>query len=192
MTRAALVFVVLLGAAAVGCEDDTRGLDGGPLDTGVTVDSGPTELPPCEGYLWTLDADGLVVRVPSPSPCARGAICGTGTDYAICSTASEEIVDGRGGDLAPSTIERARLLNPNYPFCVVDADCGIGSICLYQAGCPAPEAFCCQSATCSGNAILPITHCRQVEGCQIEYCGCDGRTFEGVPTQPYAYPGPCR
>ena len=61
MTRAALVFVVLLGAAAVGCEDDTRGLDGGPLDTGVTVDSGPTELPPCEGYLWTLDADGLVV-----------------------------------------------------------------------------------------------------------------------------------
>lgn len=184
------IVIMSVVGALVGCEDGTGNLDGGRSDVGVGVDAGPSELTFCESYTHEQDEQGELEFVPNR--CGLGAVCGTGVSYVLCIDDQSRVVSGWSGQIEAFSVEIAKQINSMHPYCRSSADCGIDAICLFQAGCAAPEALCCGSATCGAGGVRPIEHCEETSGCQLEYCGCDGETFEGLPDRPYAYPGPCR
>jgi len=165
---------------AFGCADDTSGLG----------DGGPPVLTYCTGTYYDLDEQGEVTR--TEVPCARGAVCGAGVDYQVCLPDRDE-TRGENGLVHAEGIRNFMMANPNYPFCQVASDClhDFEGSCLLQPGCGEPEGICCGFLCIAGEGARAKDRCMQTPGCNLSYCGCDGVTYEGLPTRPYQYPGPC-
>ncbi|MCA9555813.1 MAG: hypothetical protein KC933_37635 [Myxococcales bacterium] len=171
--RSAVALALVATALAAGCEEETSGL----LDGGF-------EITYCTGFALSLDEQGQVSRIDVR--CARGAVCGTGLTYQSC-VANEDGTATDGQDTPPDTVMRAMAANPTYPYCTPDS---VGCPhCFLEPGCEEPKGLCC--STCDREGFLASGLCMRTPGCQLTYCGCDGLTYEGLPTQPYQHPGPC-
>lgn len=128
--------------------------------------------------------------------CAEGAVCGIADGYGACS-------DGPGTDERRATkllgafsstvlnfeqfVSEKKALAPDWPLCTSDADCP-NAPCFFQPGCGAmAHGICCGTTwpVCDYARYDAVT-----EGLDV-YCGCDGETYRGTPTQPYVHPGPC-
>jgi hypothetical protein len=181
-----LKYLVFLSAAAGACVEASSSLDAGP------VDAGPVVLEYCEGVTsGYVDEQGEWVSVPVT--CPRGAVCGeTGGFYACYADGTFRSTGQRLLDHAQA---RLQAHNPDYPRCTHHDQCdpspGSGA-CFYEPGCTEPSGICCPSNWCDGRTSGQPAHLDCSDGRCLTYCGCDGVTYEGLPTKPYAYPGPCR
>lgn len=171
----------------VACADDTGGLG----DAGAP-DALPPEITYCKGRYYDLDTQGRITLVETD--CARGAVCGEGVSFAVCAPDEARSSSYRGGVIGESHVAHAKEINPGYPFCQQATDCNPfpgADVCLLAPGCTEPEGICCGGVCIHGDGILPRELCAEITGCQLMYCGCDGLTYEGLPTRPWRYPGPC-
>lgn len=190
-----LLFVLV--GLVLACQDDTVDL---PMkDASANVDSGPaTDVDYCpSSYVDLSEAGDRLVLVDHR--CAEGALCGIPEGFGTCNAPNAEEL-GRAGPLPASSgvwepsvswLEEQKEYNPSWPFCAADDDC-LNGVCLFEPGCEGPRGVCCGGprVNCSQPDVTMVPSCR-VFNC-LTYCGCDGRTFEGLPRQPYEYPGRCR
>ncbi len=173
-----------------GCTEDSTRLDARPADGGP-ADAGPVLLEYCDNGSVRLNADGQFESVPVR--CPRGAVCGTSGGYLACYTDGSQLI--LSGEPVKETVERLQAHNPDYPHCTRNDQCDPhgGGLCFYQPGCVQPSGICCPGNACGGTpgGFEPARwDCS--EGRCLTYCGCDGVTYNDLPTEPYAYPGPCR
>ena len=171
--RTLLSTPIMLGLFS--CEQAQGGLDDG-------VGSGGTpELEFCDSFYWSEDrssAEMPLIKVWD-GKCARGAICGAGVGYFICPAAESP------GRSALPRLTEIREQHPTYPFCDGSGEDGC-DICFLEPGCPSQGGRCVHAFSLVPS---PELECQQ-QGCWT-YCGCDGETYEGLPTQPFRHPGPC-
>lgn len=90
--------------------------------------------------------------------------------------------------------DRARCtqVGPVHPFrsCRSDGDCQSFELCIFDAGCEAPQGFCSGSLLCKENRSNPATG--PVRPRAGVFCGCDGTTyFGGCADRPVRHGGPC-
>lgn len=172
--RILLSTIVTLGLVA--CDREPEDLEHGSGD-----DDRP-KLQFCDSFYWEgeFDPDDLnsVFKVWD-GQCAVGAICGAGAGYFICPPAEVK-------EAVTKTPDFYRTFNPTYPACDGSENDGCG-ICLFGPGCPSAPGRCVHGALASVGFLE--SECRE-QGC-LTYCGCDGETFEGLPTRPFRHPGPC-
>lgn len=171
--RTLLSTTIMLGLVC--CEQEPGGLDDG-------VGSGGTpELEFCDSFYWSKDGGTLDMprRRVWEGRCAKGAICGAGLGYFVCPPA--EVPDNH---LFPANTDYLTL-HPTYPACDGSGEDGC-SLCFLEPGCPSPGGRCVYAFPLVAS---PQSVCGE-QGC-LTYCGCDGETYEGLPTQPFRHPGPC-
>ncbi len=179
-------YLALLLVATSACVEASTSLDAGP------VDAGPVVLEYCEGVTSRyFDEQGEWVVVPVV--CPRGAICGRSGGYYACYR--DGTFKDNGGILLDRVQAELQAHNPEYPRCTNGNQCNPvanRTDCFYEPGCTEPSGICCTSNWCDGRTSGQPAHLDCNNGRCLTYCGCDGETYEGLPTQPYDYPGPCR
>ncbi|HJL42124.1 MAG TPA: hypothetical protein RMG48_12555 [Myxococcales bacterium LLY-WYZ-16_1] len=74
--------------------------------------------------------------------------------------------------------------------CRSDGDCESSQLCIFDAGCEAPQGFCSRSLLCLENRSGPASGPIQPRG--GVFCGCDGTTYlGGCADRPVRHGGPC-
>lgn len=169
----AVVTLVVIHALS-GCEAGTSALPDAGAETS------------CVGGFYSLDDAGVVVTVAIE--CPIGTVCGSGLGYQICPGDGGAAVEGFGGEIAPESVVNARRTNANYPYCSTNEECN--GICLFLPGCDDPTGLCC-GPLCGADGVRPRADCASIDGCALVQCGCDGVTYVGLPTKPFAYSGSC-
>jgi hypothetical protein len=169
-----IVFVVL-GIAA--CSQEPESLDNG------VGHGGRPQLEFCESFYWSDEGGSAEMPLTKvwDGKCARGAVCGAGVSYFICPPA-----ESPEWSVLPRLTE-IRERHPTYPFCDGSGEDGC-YVCFLEPGCPSQGGRCVHGLTLLPDPVLECQ--RQQQGCST-YCGCDGETYEGLPTRPFRHPGPC-
>lgn len=139
------------------------------------------ELEFCESFYWS--ESGGTSDTPRQrvweGRCAIGAVCGAGLGYFVCPP--DEVPE----NWSLTTNAEEWTPHPTYPACDGSGEDGC-SLCFFEPGCPATGGRCAH-----GFILLPgPDYVCQSQDC-MTYCGCDGETFEGLPTRPFRHPGPC-
>lgn len=190
--RSPMLLILAIVTASFGCETGTVPLE----DGGLVVDAGPEpELRYCPLTAQALDAEGQ--RTQIPVRCAWDSFCSTGDSVYPC------LADGRNGllqsiELRLDVLQALTSSHAGWPRCTADDQCssvyGPG-FCLFEPGCEAPSGICVSGPQGSlGNRPADMAEYFRGDcegGCDV-YCGCDGVTYESLPTKPFRYPGPCR